>query len=383
MNFFKVILEEAKAVFSNGVILLIVLGGSLLYALLYPTPYKNDVIRNQSIAVVDMDKSSASRELIFFISALPQVKIEYVLSSQNQAKELLLENKIFGYLTISEGFEANLHKGVPSYLGYIANASYFSAYGTIVEALNSAANALGDQVKIKMKTLQTQHLSNDANLLAKESIPLFNISVGYLNYALAAVLIFILHQTAIGGTMLIGAFQNSAKNPLAYYSKASVVKLVVARFLVFGITYFVLFLLFFGFFFKLYHINVQANWIDFWCFAFAFLFATLALGIFLGFLIKDSALPTQIVLVSSLPIVFLLGFIWPIDLIPDFLRNIAKIIPAYHGINGFLRLNQMGAELDQIMSEFFWLLALGVIFSSLAIVYKTLQRSKTTQKTKR
>lgn len=376
MNFFRVVLEEAKAVFSNGVVLLIVLGGSLMYALLYPTPYKNDVIRNQKIAIVDMDRSSASRELIFFVSALPQVEIEYVLSSQKKAKELLLKNEIFGYLVISEDFEANLHKGVPNYLGYIANASYFSAYGAIVEALNSAANALGDQVKIKMKTLQTQHLSQEANPLVKKSIPLFNVSVGYLNYALAAVLIFILHQTAIGGTMLIGAFQNSIKDPLAYYSQASVFKLVLARFLVFGMTYFFLFLLFFGFFFKLYHISVQANWIDFWCFAFAFLFATLALGIFLGFVIKDSALPTQIVLISSLPIIFLLGFIWPIDLIPDFLKNIAQFIPAYHGINGFLRLNQMGAELDQIMPHFFWLLALGVVFSFLAILYKVLERSK-------
>lgn len=370
MNFFRIVIEEFKAVFSNGTILLIVLGGSLMYAFLYPTPYKKDVIRKQQIAIVDMDKTNTSRELIFFVSALPQVSIEYILDSQKKAKDLLLENKIFGYLIIPEGFESNTHKGVPSYLGYIANASYFSVYGTIVEGLNNASSALGDQIKIEIKMIQNHYLVHEANLLTKESIPLFNSSIGYLNYALAAVLIFILHQTAIGGTMLIGAFQNYENNLEGYYIKASSLQLITARFLVFGIIYFILFLLFFGFFFQMYHVNIQANWLDFWCFAFAFIFAILSLGIFLGFLIKDTSLPTQIVLVSSLPIVFILGFIWPSDLIPDFLKYLANFIPAYHGINGFLRLNQMGAHLEQIMPHFFWLLALGGMFSSFAYFYR-------------
>ncbi len=374
MSFFEVLLGELKAVFNNRVVLLIVLGGSLLYALLYPTPYHNDVIREQKIAVVDHDESAFSRELLFFVNAVPQLRVAYVLGSEKHAKDLLLENKIFGYLSIPRGFEANVYKGVPTYLGYVANASYFSVYGAIIEGLNHAGSALSDVIKIHAKTLQDQHTQKEANLLSSQSIPLFNVSGGYLNYALAAILIFILHQTAIGGAMLVGAFQNKENDPLAYYNQASSLQIIAARFLVFGVIYCLLFALFFGFFFEMYHVSIQANEFDFWCFAFALIFATLALGILLGLLIKDTALPTQIVLVSSLPIVFVLGFIWPSDLIPEFLKFFANFIPAYHGINGFLRLNQMGAQLLQIMPQFYWLMGFGSIFSLLAIWIKARQQ---------
>ena len=370
MNFLRVVVEEIKAVFGNSAVLLIVLGGSLMYAFLYPAPYKQDLIRHQKIAVVDRDESGQSRELIFLANAMPQLRVEYVLGSEKQARDLLLENEIFGYLSIPKGFESSLLKGVPITLGYVANASYFSVYGTIVEGLNQASNALSDKVKIKRKTLQTQTPAKEANLLSKESIPLFNPSVGYLSYALSAVLLFILHQTAIGGVMLLSALQNSQNTPHAYYNQASNFKLLLARFLVFGGIYVLLFLLFFGFFFELYGIGIQASRLDFWCFGIGVLFATLGLGIFLGIFIKDTALPTQIVLISSLPIVFVLGFIWPSDLIPEFLKILANFIPAYHAINGFLRLNQMGAEFGDILPQFFWLLGLGAGFSALFLLLR-------------
>ncbi|MCE3037227.1 ABC transporter permease [Helicobacter sp. faydin-H20] len=369
MSFFKIFALEFKAIFSNSTILLIVFGGSLMYVLLYPTPYKSDLIRDQKIAVVDLDQSMQSKELIFYVNSMPQNQVTQILDSEHQALESLTHNKIFGYLIIPKGFEKNLKKGVPAHLAYIANASYFSAYGAIVEGLNDAANALGQQIIIQTKILQNSTIHQKADLLQKTSIPLFNPSNGYLNYALAAILIFILHQTAIGGTMLLGAFQNKENNPVSYYRTQSFFKILFARLLIFGGIYILLFLLFFGFFFTLYDINIKANIVDFWCFALVFIFAMLSLGIFLGLFIKNTALPTQIVLISSLPIVFLLGFIWPSELIPDFLKSISALIPAYHGINGFLKLNQMSASLNQIMPQFFYLLFLGCFYSFCAIFY--------------
>lgn len=375
MSFIKILAKELKAVFSNSTIMLIVFGGSLMYVLLYPTPYKTDLIRSQKIAVVDLDQTKLSKDLIFSINATPQVEVSYILNSEKEAMDLIVQNKIFGYLNIPKGFESNLHKTIPANLAYVANASYFSVYGTIIEGLNEASSALGDKVKLQMKILKNHTIAQEPNLLKKESIPLFNPTNGYLNYALAAILIFILHQTAIGGAMLIGAFQNKENDPQGYYNQNNFLKILLARFLVFGSMYIVLFLLFFGVFFPIYHINFKAPNIDFWCFSIAFIFATLALGIFLGLLIKDTALPTQIILISSLPIVFVLGFIWPSELIPDFIKSIAHLIPAYHGINGFLKLNQMGASLFQIMPQFFWLLGLGVSFSLCATLYHYRKKS--------
>jgi hypothetical protein len=72
---------------------------------------------------------------------------------------------------------------------------------------------------------------------------------------------------------------------------------------------------FFGFCFDHYNIVRTAEPAALWLFTLPFLLATTWLGVVLGALFTRRDLPTQ-VLVSSLPLVFLAGFIWPLELIP-------------------------------------------------------------------
>ncbi|MCV5307271.1 ABC transporter permease, partial [Escherichia coli] len=84
-----------------------------------------------------------------------------------------------------------------------------------------------------------------------------------------------------------------------------------------------------------------------------FLLATCWFGIVLGAIFTRRDLPTQVVLISSLPLVFLAGFIWPLELIPAPLNWLAQWVPTIPAIEGFLRLNQMGADFAQV-SRYWW-----------------------------
>ena len=77
--------------------------------------------------------------------------------------------------------------------------------------------------------------------------------------------------------------------------------------------------------------------------AMPFLLSVTFLGITLGQLISRSELVTILVLLSSMPIIFMAGFIWPVSAIPAPINTVAQLIPAVPGIQAFLRLNQMGA----------------------------------------
>jgi ABC-2 type transport system permease protein len=57
---------------------------------------------------------------------------------------------------------------------------------------------------------------------------------------------------------------------------------------------------------------------------------------------------TALILFTSLPIVFSAGFVWPINMMPEFLVNFSQIFPAIPAIQAFLQLNQMGADFTQI-----------------------------------
>ena len=80
-TFFSTFILEAKNIFTSVSAMIIIFGGSLFYLFLYPTPYYEDIVNAQKIAIVDYDKTNSSREFISFIRASPHLEIVEVLSS--------------------------------------------------------------------------------------------------------------------------------------------------------------------------------------------------------------------------------------------------------------------------------------------------------------
>lgn len=361
MTFLEVVGRELRAVFSNISVIFVVFVGSLLYVFLYPTPYYADVVLKQKIVVLDLDDTKLSKDFIFLVNSSEKLQVVDIVHSLKAAKDMLERGEVYGQLTIPSGFEKRMYKGTPTTLLYRANASYFLIYGTIIEGLNEVGNYWSNQIKLQAKAAKGEmNIGNDTTLVRFDSIALFNPSVGYINYALAAILVFILHQTLLAGSMIHVASENETMRNNKYpYLKVPAIYILLARILVFSGIYVVLFLLYFGVFFKIYGIHTTANAIDFWLFAFMFIASCAAFGIFLGTFIYDTALPTQIILISSLPLIFMMGFIYPTVLLPQAIQWFIRIIPAYHGINGFIRLNQMGDSLHNIMPNFY---SLALIF---------------------
>ena len=124
------------------------------------------------------------------------------VGSIDAAKELIESFEADGALYIPKGFEASAKKGIGSVVSYMGNASYFLVYGAIAEGVHKAIDTLSDELR---KERDPNLL--DTELVSLQAIPLYNPSLGYINYALAAVLVFILHQTAIAGSGILSAYQ--------------------------------------------------------------------------------------------------------------------------------------------------------------------------------
>ena len=79
-----------------------------------------------------------------------------------------------------------------------------------------------------------------------------------------------------------------------------------------------------------------------------FLLSTIFFGISLGTVLPRREIATLIVLLSSIPIVFGSGFVWPESAIPLPILTVLQCIPAIPAIKAFVLLNQTGAEMSQI-----------------------------------
>ena len=96
----------------------------------------------------------------------------------------------------------------------------------------------------------------------------------------------------------------------------------------------------------------------------------------LGTLFPRREIATLIVLLSSMPIVFASGFIWPASAIPSPILTVLQLIPA---IKAFVLLNQMGAELQQIRPFVTHLSLLSMFYGIIAYLllkWKILQQNQ-------
>ena len=74
---------------------------------------------------------------------------------------------------------------------------------------------------------------------------------------------------------------------------------------------------------------------------------------------------------TSVPLLFLSGISWPASAIPPFWRYFSYLFPSTFGINGYVRINSMGATLNEVQWEYqaLWLQT-GIYFLTTCLVYR-------------
>ena len=377
MTWKRLISCEFYAIFTNIPLLVTVFGGVIIYSFLYPLPYINQTPQEQSIAVINLDDNQLSRTIERMANATPQVNITQQVYNIEEAKGLLIEGHITGFLLIPQHFYRDLLLEKSPHLLFAGNASYFLVYGTVIEGLVRSTSTLAAEVKVSRMVMRGDNIalaSSQYSAIGLNLKPTFNASLGYLNYIVPAVFVLILHQTLLIalGLLTAGQYENKVKSqPISklqssYWLIYPVWRVLLVRSLLMLTIYLVLFSFYFGYSFESYGINRLATIPDLMTLAFPFLLSVIFLGTVVGLLIPRKELATLVVLLSSLPLVFSAGFIWPTSNMPTVINIIAQFFPSTPAINGFLRLNQMGDSIDNLVQIQMQLWSLTLLYAMIS-----------------
>ncbi|MFA7104034.1 MAG: ABC transporter permease, partial [Dysgonamonadaceae bacterium] len=80
----------------------------------------------------------------------------------------------------------------------------------------------------------------------------------------------------------------------------------------------------------------------------------------------------------SIVLLFLSGFSWPESNMPWFWRSLGMIFPSTFGIRGYLKINSMGAGLEQVQFEHIALwIQTAVYFLATVFAYRIQMRAAT------
>ncbi|MFA0085625.1 ABC transporter permease [Vibrio sp. 10N.261.51.F12] len=339
---------ELKAILTNPVVTLTVFGGVIFYSFLYPLPYTQQTPREQPIAVVNLDSSQTSFQLERMVDATPNVTVTERLYTIKDAKQSFLQGDITGFIVIPEHFYKDLMLGKSPVLSYAGDAALFLVYGTVVEGLAQAGGTLAAKTKVTKLLIDGVPLELASHQYAAtrlNSKPTFNPRMGYVDYVVPAVFVLILQQTLAMASGLIGGTQRQGSG---YWQTQSVFSVLAVRTGILLLIYYLLSMYYFGASFNMYGISTLAQPLELLTLMLPFLLVSCFIGVFVGAITPRRELVTVVVLLSSMPLVFSAGFIWPSEMLPAPIRWVAAMFPTQPAINGFLKLNQMGASWSQI-----------------------------------
>ena len=106
-------------------------------------------------------------------------------------------------------------------------------------------------------------------------------------------------------------------------------------------------------------------------FLFPFLLACTFFAIAMSFFSREREMPFLIFVFTSVPLMFISGISWPKSAIPEYWVWFGKLFPSSFGIDGFVKINNTGATLSEVLPEFSGLCILMVFYFIVAcLLYK-------------
>ncbi|HOV61132.1 MAG TPA: ABC transporter permease [Candidatus Hydrogenedentes bacterium] len=359
-GFWHVFVDEFREVLRNPAAIMIFLAGLLVYSLVYPVPYMREVLRNVPVTVVDEDGTSLSRKLTRWLDATEEIQLTEPVLSRADAFDRMVRGETEGVIVIPGGFERDVLRGEQGWIGVYGDACYFLIYRQVSSGALKAIATLSAGVEIRRFTAagytesQARKRRDPVPVMIR---PLFNPVGGYASYVVPGVLLVVIQQTLLVGIGVVGG-SRIERSRMPITAMTSIAGLTLGRALAYVSIYFMYPLFYMAVVYRVYSLPFQGNPIAVMVFVIPFLFAVAFLGLTVSMFFRTSETATPMLIYTSMPIIFLVGFAWPVEALPAVLRWLGMLIPASSGVMGFIRLNQMGATLYEVRRE--WLLLWGV-----------------------
>ena len=351
----QIISDEFKAIGTNIPILIVLVLGNVGYGFLYTLLYNKNLYREAPIAVVDMSQSDLSRHFIDYIDATQEVKIVAKTQNFDEAKMMLIEREIVGFLYIPQELKTEIMRGNQVQCVVYGSTLSFLDYLNIYEAVNFAAlninSELLPQMVESLNMIDVLFLANDkaVNIVNE---PLYNSSEGYGTYLIPPVMVIIIFQTLmLTVAMRCGGEKTTRLQDYKTTSLGGSIKTVLGKAFTNVMIYSVFAVFFLGLLPLVFHLPHLGDSLDIIIMMIPYLFASVFFCLSLSPFYTDGDMPLFIIVFMSVPLVFLSGISYPLELMPWHWKIFHYLIPVAPATLAFVKLDCMGGDLSNIRPE--------------------------------
>jgi ABC-2 type transport system permease protein len=362
--------EVQRILGDRGVLGLIVLA-PLAYGALYPQPYLGQVLRSIPIAVVDQDRTELSRDLVQALDSDEAISVKVRSDTLADAQAALDGHEVFAILAIPKDTERYVLRGQQARIAAYVDAAYFLLYSRTLQGISEAASTVSADIAKRGArsegSLVYAAMARSASPIDFLSQPLFNPTGGYASYVVPAAFVLILQQTLLLGVASLGgvAYTIGGRATRWLRSGARAVFGQALAHLCFALPGLALYLIVLP---RVYGFSTLGRLEDLILMAVPFVLSVSFLAQFVSAWFTRRETAILIFIAVSLPLFFQVGVSWPVEALPDFIRAASRIIPSTSAIDGFVRINQMGASIQEVRRDWTILWILTIVYGLLAVV---------------
>jgi ABC-2 type transport system permease protein len=359
--------EVQRILADRGVLGLIVMA-PIIYGLLYPQPYLGQVLRGISIAVVDQDHTELSRDLVQALNADEAIAVRLRTDTLADAQSALDRHDVFAILAIPKDTERYVLRGQQARVAAYVDAAYFLLYSRTLQGISEAAATVSADVATRgartngSLVYAAMNRSSPVDYLSQ---PLFNPTGGYASYIVPAAFVLILQQTLLLGVASLGggAFELDGQPSRWLRSGPRAVFGQALAHLCFALPGLALFLIVLP---RVYGFSTLGRLEDLILMAVPFVLSVSFLAQFVSAWFRRRETAILLFIAVSLPLFFQVGVSWPVEALPDFIRAASRVVPSTSAIDGFVRINQMGASILEVKRDWASLWILTIVYGLMA-----------------
>ena len=384
----KVFRNAIRDIFTDQGLIIFLILVPLVYPLLYAFIYTEETVREVPVVVVNADGSARSREFVRRVDATADVHVISHAASMREAEGYVRRREAYGILQIPADFTKRLARMEQSHVGVFIDMSGMLYYKAVFAATTDVSLSMNADIKVERAGNITQREDVVTQRpLRYEQVALFNPQSGFASFLIPAVLIILLQQTLLLGIgmeagtrrermeqshhfppteeftldarQLIEDAKTSPlqrqyhpRRPQPQHTSRRAVRQLLGRSMAFfviyiPVTFYCLFVVP-----RLFGLPQIANPSEILLFSLPFLLASIFFAITIGSLPRNRESIILLVVFSSVPMLFLTGVSWPGSAFPWYWKTFSYLVPSTFGVNGFIRLNTMGAHLPEVQYEY-------------------------------
>lgn len=354
-NILQIWYNELTTVMRDKGILIFILFVPLAYPLLYSYVYTNEVVREVPAAVVDEANSSLSREFVRNMDASPDVSIRARCHSMAEAEELVRRQEVYGIVRIPSTFDRDLWKGEQTHVGLYCDMCSMLYYKALMLTATNVSLEMNKDIKVERLHATTERQEEIMRMpIDYDYVSLYNPQSGFAAFLIPPVLMLIIQQTLLLGIgMSAGDTRERWQGSFVPFHRAykNPIHIAAGKILFYFFLYLPLGVYMFTFITRSFALPQLGDYATFLAFLAPYLLACIALAMVLSAMVYRREDCIMIFVFLSVPLLFLSGISWPGSAMPTVWRCVSWLFPSTFGMNGYVRIQGMGASLADVAME--------------------------------